>query len=126
MPATLRGIYHNLSESTYCVSNGEIIMFFSSSLYQSKYLERYKIERERFKEKVNSSLEDEILNMETLSDINFYKRVEKRGFYIWLKGVEISWHEIHKYALRKMIGKNTPDWSEIQRPKLKERLKIME
>ena len=124
MPPTLRGIFHNLKESKYTVSNSEIVFFFSSEFYLNKFLEGYQENRIKFIEKLDKITIDNKLNMNTLADITFYKSIEKRGFRAWLKGVDIDWQEIHKYALRKMTEKNTPDWLRIPRPKLGERLKM--
>jgi hypothetical protein len=126
MPATLRGIYHNLRESKYTISNGEIVFFFSSEFYLKKFMNGYQANRLNFLEKMAKNVVDTSLNMNTLADISFYKQVEKRGFLAWLKGVEMSWQEIEKYALRKMTEQNTLDWSKIPKPRLEERLRIME
>jgi hypothetical protein len=126
MPVTLRGIYHNLKESTYTVSNSEIVFFFSSEVYLTKFMEGYQENREKFLDKIEKNVTDVSLNMTTLADISFYKSIEKRGFRAWLKGAEMSWEEIQKYALRKMTEQSTPDWQRIVKPKLKERIKIME
>jgi hypothetical protein len=117
MPATRKGIYHNLRESKYTISNGEIVFYFSSEFYLHKFLEGYKAHRLSFLEKLAKNVVDNPLNMETLADISYYKSVEKRGFFCRLKGGKINWEELHKYALRKMTEKNTPDWSRTQKPK---------
>ena len=121
MPATLRGIYHNLKESEYTVSNSEIVFFFSSEVNLKKFLDRYKHHREKFTSKIEKVTCDNPLNMNTLADITLYKLIEKRGFRAWIKGVDIDWHELHQYALRTMTEKNTHDWSRMQKPKLRER-----
>lgn len=126
MPATKRGIYHNLKESNYIVSNGEIIFFFSSRVYLNKFMSCYNEHRETFLEQNKKIGIVPVLNMRTLADIILYNDTEKRGFCAWLKGVEISWTEIHRYALRKMTEKNTLDWYEMQKPKLEERIRLME
>lgn len=123
MPQTKRGIYHNLKESKYTISNGEIVFFFSSKLYMDKFLIEHKMFRESFAKKVIKF--DTPLNMEILADILFYRKIEKRGFRAWIKGVDISWEELNLYALRKMTESNTNDWSKMQKPKFEERLKIM-
>lgn len=60
-------------------------------------------------------------NLHIVSDIEFYKRCEKRGFYVWLKGVSISEEELYKYALRMMLEKVSPVWERIERPNVKQR-----
>lgn len=125
MPVTKRGIYHNLAESKYTISNSEIVFFFSSRVYMEKFLEGYKNNREQFISKINKLTGDISLNMTTLADVTYYTNIEKRGFKAWMKGVNISCEDVHLYALRKMTLKNTNDWCEIQKPKLAERIKIM-
>lgn len=123
MPQTKRGIYHNLKESKYTISNSEIVYFFSSKLYMDKFLVGYKSYREKFMQKVLHF--DSPLNMEILADIEFYKLTEKRGFRVLHKGVDISCDDIYLYALQKMTQKNTKDWCVVQKPKLEERIKSM-
>jgi hypothetical protein len=125
MSATLRGIYHNLKESEYVASNGEVTFFFSSRLYLTKFLDGYQENRNQFLEKLNKIANTQ-LNMNTLADVSFYQSIEKRGFRVQLKGVELNWQDTQKYALRKMTVPNTPNWQRIQKPKLGERLKTME
>lgn len=125
MPATQRGIYHNLRESKYTISNTEIVFFFSSKFYLHKFLDGYQQNRVKFLHKMAKITVKNPLNMETLADISFYQSIEKRGFRAWLKGVDITCNELYTYVLRKMITENTLDWKEIQEPKLNERLKMM-
>lgn len=125
MPATKRGIYHNLRESKYTASNGEAVFFFSSSLYLKKFLMGYWDNRISFMSKHPEHLGGDYPNMTTLADISFYQSIEKRGFLVWVNGVEMSWVKILEYALQKMTEPNMPDWSKIQRPKLETRLKTM-
>lgn len=126
MPVTQRGIYHNLRESEYTVSNSEIVFFFSSKLYMNKFIEKHEEHREQFLEKMEKLTGEIPLNMITLADITFYRNTEKRGFRALLKGVEINCEDLHLYALRKMTLRNTNAWLKIQKPKLVERLKSME
>jgi hypothetical protein len=126
MPKTLRGVYHNLRESKYTISNSEVVFFFSSPPYLDKFMRDYQTHRVEFNRKIDKIVNDTPLNMDVLADINLYETYEKRGFYVTLKGVEISCDELHQYALRKMTEKNSPNWSKIQKPKLHERIKSME
>lgn len=123
MGATKRGVFHNLKESEYTVSNHEAVFFFSSEFYLNKFLDEYKENREAFKKKFNKWLSDTTLNMDTFADVCLYAQIEKRGFRAWIKGVDITWHDLEKYALRKMTELNSLDWSRIPKPKLQERSK---
>lgn len=113
MPATKRGIYHNLKESTIALSNTEIILYFSSELYQTQFINRYKKNRKAYR----VAFAADYLNSDTLSDIMLYMDVEKRGFRILMKGFEITCREAHEYALRRMTKENTPDWYVMRAPK---------
>jgi|SRR6185312_650529 len=125
MPPTKRGIYHNLKESKYTISNTEVVFFFSSRFYMRKFLDGYKEYRLFFNKNMSKIAGVNPLNMDILADISYYEDIEKRGFYVWLKGVDISCEDLHRYALRKMTEANTLDWQEIQKPNLEERKKIM-
>lgn len=113
MPATKRGIYHNLRESKYVVSNSEITFFFSSELYRSKFMEGYQNHREVFNQKTEKIMEDIPLNLDMLADITFYRTIEKRGFFCRLKRVRIDWNDLYKYALRRMNENESLEWVKI-------------
>lgn len=126
MPATRRGVYHNLKETEYAASNGEAALFFSSKCYLNKFLEGYYEYRRQFKKRLQTLAPNNDINFDFFADIQFYKKVEKRGFRAWVKGVDITCHETDLYALREMTKKSSPVWLKMQRLKLGERLKIME
>jgi hypothetical protein len=117
MPVTRRGVYHNLKESKYAVSNGDVAFFFSSEHTLNKFMDGYQLNRDYKNEKLNKSL-DTILNHDVVFDILFYTHVEKRGFYAWLKGVSITFEELNRYAVRMMLEKESPVWERIERPKV--------
>lgn len=123
MPATTKGIYHNLKESNYTVSNTEIVFFFSSEKYLDKFLSGYKEYRELFRKRFIRMCGMTELCTDALADIKYYDEVEKRGFRATVKGSDVEWHDVQKYGLREMTRKNTLDWSRIQKPKLPERVK---
>jgi hypothetical protein len=126
MPATRWGVYHNLKESEYVISNTEITFSFSSEHLLNKFMTGHENNRKDFfkKAKADFTIAKLNLNLDTLADILFYKLTEKRGFLARIKGVDMSWQDLEKYALRKMTEKNTPSWSRIPKPKSTERLKM--
>ncbi len=121
MPATERGIYHNLKESEYTISNNEVVFFFSSELYRRKFLERYEQYRSFFNDKLAKIVGESSLNYDVLSDIRLYEDIEKRGFYVWIREMEITKEELEEYALRKMNDKESFKWKKIRRSLLKEK-----
>jgi hypothetical protein len=110
MPATKRGIYHNLRESKYTISNSEVVFFFSSELYRSKFMDGYMKYRETFEQKIEKVVDETPLNMGMLADITFYRMIEKRGFFVRLNRLRIDWNDLYKYALRRMNEKDTLEW----------------
>lgn len=121
MPATKKGIYHNLKESKYTVSNTETVFFFSSKLYMMKFMDGYEQNRKIFFQRMAKIVGRVPLNLSTLADISFYQTVEKRGFRAMLKGVDITETDLYQYSLRKMTQNVTPDWKVITAPRISER-----
>jgi hypothetical protein len=119
MPATKRGVYHNLRESKYAVSNTEIAFFFSSEFVMTKYLTGYQDNREKYKKRMGSLLKDSPYNLDLVADICYYQEVEKRGFYSKFKNVILKKDDLYKYALRKMSDENTLEWVIIKNGKNK-------
>jgi hypothetical protein len=119
MPATKRGVYHNLRESKYAVSNTEIAFFFSSEFVMTKYLTGYQDNREKYKKRMGSLLKDTPYNLDLVADICYYQEVEKRGFYSKFKNVILKKDDLYKYALRKMSDENTLEWVIIKNGKNK-------
>lgn len=125
MPITKRGIYHNLKESKYTISNSEVVFFFSSELYLNKFMERYKENRLKYQNKFNKDHKT-FLNFDTLYDVYLYREIEKRGFRVTVKGSEIDYHSLEQYSLRKMNDEVSPEWERIETPNVKQRIAIME
>lgn len=109
MPATARGVYHNLKESKYAISNLEVAFFFSSKLYRKKFLENYKENRVKFKRRIGEFC-DATLNYNMLADIELYKKIEKRGFRAVMQGTTIDEETLYKYSARKMISQMNYEW----------------
>jgi hypothetical protein len=122
LPPTLRGVYHNLKESKYVVSNNDITFFFSSEHTLNKFMNGYQKYREIFRQKT-TILNETNFNLDTTADIEFYRRTEKRGFYVWLKGVSMSTEDLYKYSIRMMTEQNSPEWVRIERKSPGERFK---
>ena len=110
MAATKKGIYHNLTESTYTVTNGEVVFYFSSQSYLKKFMIRYKQHRERFNNRVELKNQTIPLNFDTLADVLLYQELETRGFLVRIKRIRVSFNDIYKYAVRKMNDPHSPVW----------------
>lgn len=113
MAMTKRGIYHNLHESEYATSNGEVALFFSSTFYLGKFLEEYHDHRVEFRKRIARAMQVHDMNTDLLADVHLYKEIEKRGFKATVEGVDNNWLELHQFALQKMTRRNTLDWSEM-------------
>lgn len=104
MVVTERGIYHNLKDSSYVVSNGDVSFYFSSKLYMLKFLHSYKKNRQDNKRRVGRFAEHSNLDFDVWFDVLLYRSIEKRGYYVtvWHKDGLVEWDELEKYALSKV------------------------
>lgn len=110
MPSTKRGVFHNIRESKYTISNGEIVFFFSSETYRKKFMGAYKENRENFV----PDEEKDIKRVSLIADIYLYLCVEKRGFYVWYKENEIDVFDLYQLALEKIDDEQpSPEWKRI-------------
>lgn len=86
---TRNGICYNLRKSPYRIKLGSrIVLYFSSELNKTKFLNREKQHRD----KINESLTNRfgvLINCDILGFIQLYTQIEKRGFYMLLDGEEI-------------------------------------
>lgn len=115
MPATERGIYHNLRESEYVASNGEVTLHFSSKLYLRKFIERCKNNRCKFKKRVERKEEEIPLNFDVLADLLLYEDIETRGFHVRINKLSVPFSDAYKYAVKKMNDEHTPKWKVVGR-----------
>jgi hypothetical protein len=122
MPSTIRGVYHNLKESKYTISNSEVVFFFSSKYVMNKFLINYTDHRMTYLTRLKKLDEAIPLNFEILADIKYYKTVEKRGFRVTLKGSEMTEDELYKYSLRKMVDEKPQHWFRVVNPRTLERM----
>lgn len=96
MPITRYGVYHNLKESKYSISYEGIEYFFSSKVYLDKFKKELEENRKKYEKFFNRN--ELNLNIKTLSDISLYKMIEKRGFRVEYKGVNVGWQELKRIA----------------------------
>lgn len=86
---TKNGIELNLKESNYVVNLTGLSFYFSSELYKNKFINNVKEFVNQENTKINLKYKLQI-NLETYLAIAFYKKVEKRGFYITADGQELK------------------------------------
>lgn len=82
---TYRGICYNLELSPYEViinyGDDEIVYKFSSEMYKTKFLERIEEEREDIKNSLSKRF-GLSFEVDVVSDLRLYSKIEKRGFYV--------------------------------------------
>lgn len=86
---TKNGIELNLKESNYVVNITGLSFYFSSELYKNKFINNVREFVNQENTKINLKYKINI-NLETYFAIVFYKKIEKRGFYITLDGKELK------------------------------------
>lgn len=85
---TRRGVCYNLKISPYHYTAEGIKYFFSTTINREKFINNYQANRKELKNKFDKKLKLN-LNANQMYDIDLYKRVESRGFYITVEGKEI-------------------------------------
>lgn len=109
MPKTAKGIYHNLKESEYAISNLEVAFFFSSKVYRNKFMSQYEENRKKYEEKMRKFCSME-LNYNFLADLELYKLIEKRGFRVVIQNRTIDDTTLHHYCARSLLTKVNLEW----------------
>jgi hypothetical protein len=114
MPRTKDGIYHNILESDYPFTIGEITFYFSSHSYRRKFMDRYRAEIMRFNESAMNIYKRQFnLVFIELAVIRLYTMIEKRGFYIILRGEPITCLENLTFHLVTNVEPNSLESIEI-------------
>lgn len=108
---TRDGIFHNLKESDYKLSNGDITLFFSSELYRDNFLMLHKSNREKQIKRMQRIAYSSHIDYNGFFDVHYYTLVEKRGFYIEGWNGEMSFEEAEvRYLSTK---KKVTEWVKI-------------
>jgi hypothetical protein len=81
MSMSKKGIFYDLSESTYTLRIDNITYCFSSITYMNKFNLRYLKHREELAQKLTARYGIN-LHFNVLSDILLYRTIEKRGCYL--------------------------------------------
>jgi uncharacterized protein YueI len=96
---TIRGVYLNLEDSTYIVTNGELNLFFSSTSRLGKFLLGYIENRVKVEKKMKGIIGETTFPYEYVSDIEFYNQCENKGAFVLLNGKQITLEEMEAYIL---------------------------
>lgn len=82
-------IFYNIDESTYKVDFKNFTFYFSSLLYQRKFIDELSsyIKDESFK--IKTKYQNSIEASEYLA-LSLYKKIEKRGFNVLYKGLKVD------------------------------------
>lgn len=87
MSVTRNGIYYNLKKSTYIVTKNNIKFYFSSM----KHLEKFNKQLEENRDTISYSLYKRFklwVKIDELCDLSLYSKIESRGFFVVIEGVE--------------------------------------
>lgn len=86
---TIHGIYNDINESDYVVVKNKIKFYFSSEVYARKFSERVDKYVQNELAKYNNKF-DTVISGELLYLLDYYRRIEKRGFRIVYDNLEIN------------------------------------
>lgn len=122
MGKTRRGVYYNLKMSEYTVTNGEIVLFFSSKVRMNKFISEYEDRRITTNQRIQRAIKSETFNTDWISDVQSYRDIETQGFFVVHNGLVIDESMFETYGGSKIMDKESPVWEKCSRPKVKERL----
>lgn len=86
---TINGIYNDIMESDYVVVKNKIKFYFSSEVYARKFSERVDKYVDNELAKINNKY-DTVISGELLYLIDYYRKIEKRGFRIMVDNLELT------------------------------------
>ena len=86
---TIRGIYNNLSESTYEYAYHGIKFYFSSRVYMEKFINRLEDFIDEELNKISVKFRTEVEGTDVMA-IKLYTLIEKRGFLVEINGKEYN------------------------------------
>jgi len=96
-----RGIYYNILDSDYTANLSGITFYFTSMVYRDKFIDRSINEIRMFNARMNNIYKNKFnIDATKLALVRLYQSIEKRGFYIELKGEKITCPNNLTYALR--------------------------
>jgi hypothetical protein len=102
---TKRGIYPNILDSEYPFTVGEITFYFSSMVYRQKFMNLYRDEIKHINETAIRHKHPFKTDMTIFSLLRLYCLIEKRGFYIKVRGEEVTCLENVKMVLEISVRK---------------------
>ena len=82
-------VYYNLNESEFVYKRNELEMYFSSKFKLESYSKKVDLYLESEKAKLRYKYRADVL-FENVLLLNYYKIVEKKGFYAKYKGLELT------------------------------------
>ena len=93
---TIGGVYYELKESEYNIKIKNITFYFSSNLYLDKFKRYYEESVLEAEKRFNFTMKTKI-DCYDFFLIQFYSKVEKRGFFIKIENEEFE--KIPKYKM---------------------------
>lgn len=101
---TKAGIEHNLKKSPYYTTvnytDGRVMMFyFSSQNAKNKFDEGRFNHAAQLRESLTARFKMQIIVSNMFADVDFYRRIERRGFYIVKGGHEMKYSSAFSFEL---------------------------
>lgn len=94
LPLFMSKVCLNLQESNYFFKVGDYIYFFSTELHRNKFACNYINHRKEVSDKLTKRYKIRC-HFNLLADVNLYREIENRGFYIRkIGGGEYKWPDL--------------------------------
>jgi len=104
---SLRGVYNDIKNSHYILTDGELLFFFTSEYNMNKFSEMYEENREDYKKRLDKAFKDGQVYPVLMFDVTLYKSIENRGFYIMYNNIELSENDLRNLSLDRLIENKT-------------------
>ena len=94
-------VYNDINESNYTFEYDDLIFYFSSNFYKEKFIKEYYnfIKEETMKLKIKFKCN---IYCDEMILLLLYKKIEKRGFKVTLKGKELSENYTFQFILNEL------------------------
>lgn len=109
-----RGVFNNIEDSDYIITDGELILYFTSEHNMNSFINSYKENRETYNEKYNRFIKGVDLIPTIQIDVELYKNSEFKGFHICLGVTKLDEKDIRDISLRRMMLNEVRDYKKVE------------
>ena len=100
---TIKGVYKDIRNSDFIATNGKFTYFFSSEASLLRFIKLTNEDKQGKASRTENTFKMIQTSFELFLDLEYYLRCEKRGFYAFFMGKEVSKEELLNLAHRTIL-----------------------